>query len=1072
MTTRRNAVRPLVYAIVGVLGTAMAAGAAAAPQAANTPQQTSSASTANGAAAQPSKGQPKVLQTVVVTGIRGSQEHSIDLKRMAPSIQDSITAEGIGQLPDFTIADSLSRIPGVQINRSVAEGASNVATGEGSTVEIRGLPQAGVTLNGEAFLTPDQIVSQQPNFQSVPPSLFAGADVIKTPTAATLNNGITGTINLRTWRPLDFKQGTTFAYDADMNHGVTMDKYQPEGNALFSYNDGGKWGVLIGATYSKIDHSNDGFGVDNQGGDIFGESPAAANLPTGFLGAFTGAGVPVPPGVVRMPNGGVDVNGNGTDNDAFFGPARAAFASHNQLNRKRSGVNASAQYKFDHGFTLTADAFVNRLRDNLFSNNYEMYPVSNNNAGFVPLVSTATGGQVVPTGLPTGSPAENFYSTQVYEDWPGDIESYAIGQLTNSVAHNYNVELNYDNGGPFTADLRFVNGTASQRSQMVYTQFTNSNGAEWTNSVDNPAVYPPGVYPTPNGSGLEPLNANGMPPMSTPIVYSVTGNALAVTLPASLQAQLSNPADWVSKLTSSDSEDYFENAASHVARFDGHYNFRSGVGPFELFKFDFGLRNGIRTASDIQYYKVPIVYAGHGASDPNGCATVWAADDLLMDGGGVAGACTAGNQYGFYHGNPFIGLPQAQWPAPYTGNYQESTNIGASTGTVMWGINPEAMAHPFAYFDSIYPNSEISVIPSASWNLSLRTTTGYLQWDFGGNIGSVSYIGNVGYRRVRSQLDVTHYDASSATEAYGLNPPIVGTDRVKRVFYDNLPSFNIDFGLTEQLHLRLAFSKNMMPLNLDQWGGGTSISYGFVNENGVRGYVPLAGSASGNADLDPWRSKNYDLNLAYYTTSGGVISVDAFDIKVASFIENAVVSDCDVPVPATGVPNGCIPFSTQIQGTGRTLKGGEFEYQQALTFLPGLLANTGVTFNATYAPSSAGGHDMAGRELPFQGNSKKSANLILWYQGGSWQARIADNYRSREAVVSDFANTPGTEQYLAPSQYIDASIAYALNPHVQIYLQGSNITNQSQRYYITYASQLSDLQLADRTYELGVRGRF
>ncbi len=1071
MTVQRNYVRPLVCAIVCALGAGIAGGALAATPAAVGPQATSDTGSEAAAAKQPATKKPRVLQTVVVTGVRGSQEHSIEIKRMAPSIQDSITAEGIGQLPDFTIADSLSRIPGVQIDRSVSEGAGNVATGEGSTVEIRGLPQAAVTLNGESFITPDQIVSQQPNFQSVPPSLFAGADVIKTPTASTLNNGITGTINLRTWRPFDFKTGVTLAYDANLNHGVTMDKYQPEGNALFSYNDGGKWGVLIGATYSKIDHSNDGFGVDNQGGDIFGESAAAANLSTGFIGAFHGVGLPTPPEMKLMPDGGVDVNGNGTESDAFFGPARAAFATQNQLNRKRSGVNASFQYHFGSGFSLVADAFVNRLQDTFFSNNFEMYPVSNNNAGFVPLVSTATGGQVVPSHLPPGSPTEAFYSTQVYKDWPGDIESYAIGQLTNSVAHNYNVELNYDDGGAFSGSLRFVNGTASQRSDMVYTQFTNSNGAEWTNSVDNPAVYPPGVYPTPNGSGLEPLNANGMAPMSTPIVYSVTGNSLAVTLPDSLQQQLSNRADWVPKLSASDGQNYFENAGSHIARFDGHYNFKSGVGPFELFKFDFGLRNDIRTASELQYYRVPIVFGGQGASDPNGCATVWAATDLLMDGGGVAGACTAGNQYGFYHGNPFVGATQSQWPAAYTNNFQEFTNIGASTGTVMWGLNPKAESNPVAFFNSVYPTNEVSVIPAASWNLTLHTTTGYLQWDFGGELGSISYIGNIGYRRVRSELGVTHFDAGSAAQAYGLNPPIVGTDQVNRTFYDNLPSFNIDLGLTDKLHLRLAFSKNMMPLNLDQWGGGTSIGYGFVNEAGVRNYVPLGGSSAGNAQLDPWRSKNYDLNLAYYT-NGGVISFDVFDIKVASFIENAVISRCDIPVPATGKPNGCIPFSTEIQGSGRSLRGGEFEYQQALTFLPGLLANTGVTFNATYAPSSAGGHDMAGRELPFQGNSKKSGNLVLWYQGERWQARVADNYRSREAVVSDFANSPGTEQYLAPSQYIDASVAYTVNKHLQVYLQGSNLTDQTERYYITYASQLSNLQRSDRTYQVGVRGRF
>src|ERR1700757_1895745 len=40
------------------------------------------------------------LETVTVTGVRESQERSIEVKRLAPSIQDSITAESIGQLPD------------------------------------------------------------------------------------------------------------------------------------------------------------------------------------------------------------------------------------------------------------------------------------------------------------------------------------------------------------------------------------------------------------------------------------------------------------------------------------------------------------------------------------------------------------------------------------------------------------------------------------------------------------------------------------------------------------------------------------------------------------------------------------------------------------------------------------------------------------------------------------------------------------------------------------------------------------------------------------------------------------
>ena len=51
--------------------------------------------------------------TVTVVGVRQSQIRAIELKRLAPNIQDSISAESIGQLPDATITDALQRITGV-----------------------------------------------------------------------------------------------------------------------------------------------------------------------------------------------------------------------------------------------------------------------------------------------------------------------------------------------------------------------------------------------------------------------------------------------------------------------------------------------------------------------------------------------------------------------------------------------------------------------------------------------------------------------------------------------------------------------------------------------------------------------------------------------------------------------------------------------------------------------------------------------------------------------------------------------------------------------------------------------
>src|SRR3546814_8735032 len=73
---------------------------------------------------------PETLDTIVVTGIRGSLISSMNLKRDAQGIVDGIVAKDIGKFPDTNLAESLQRISGVSIDRSM---------GEGSKVTVRGV---------------------------------------------------------------------------------------------------------------------------------------------------------------------------------------------------------------------------------------------------------------------------------------------------------------------------------------------------------------------------------------------------------------------------------------------------------------------------------------------------------------------------------------------------------------------------------------------------------------------------------------------------------------------------------------------------------------------------------------------------------------------------------------------------------------------------------------------------------------------------------------------------------------------------------------------------------------------
>ena len=80
---------------------------------------------------------------IVVTGIRKSIADAIGAKRDSAVIMDSISAEDIGKLPDQNIAETLSRIPGVQITRM---------EGQGAAVSVRGINLNKVELNGQSFI--------------------------------------------------------------------------------------------------------------------------------------------------------------------------------------------------------------------------------------------------------------------------------------------------------------------------------------------------------------------------------------------------------------------------------------------------------------------------------------------------------------------------------------------------------------------------------------------------------------------------------------------------------------------------------------------------------------------------------------------------------------------------------------------------------------------------------------------------------------------------------------------------------------------------------------------------------
>ncbi len=138
---------------------------------------------------------------VVVTGIRKGIEDAISVKKDSNSIVEVVTAEDIGKLPDQSIAESIARLPGLTAQR---------VAGRAQTISIRGLSGDFSTalLNGrEQVSTSD---NRGVEFDQYPAELLGSVVVYKTPNSGLVGQGLSGTIDMQTVRPLSFP-GRTIA---------------------------------------------------------------------------------------------------------------------------------------------------------------------------------------------------------------------------------------------------------------------------------------------------------------------------------------------------------------------------------------------------------------------------------------------------------------------------------------------------------------------------------------------------------------------------------------------------------------------------------------------------------------------------------------------------------------------------------------------------------------------------------------------------------------------------------------------------------------------------------------------
>lgn len=482
------------------------------------------------------------METIAVRGIAASHKQDINNKRFSTGVMDSITAEDIGKLPDVTIADTLQRIPGIQIRRSA---------GEGSTINIRGMPQVTTLLNGEQFLSAGSITQLQPDFTDIPAALLSGIDVLKSPQADILAGGISGTLNLKTRRPFDLDQGTTFSLTGEATRGDLSGETDPKLVAFAGYNDN-RFGIIFTAAYDENTLANYRNGTILTSSEIQKETTR-------------------------------DFNNDGDFNDSFYSQ-RFYGVMDKETERDRLGLNTTVQYQIADTLTFTGDLFYTGMNDadrmqGVMIDNARgaIWAYSDN---FIPRLDNGQGGQI--------------YTANDMDLKVRRVSAYSESLTNDRESTNASLLFEYQGDGPLSGEFRYIHGVAERdHTENVAHGFLTS-GAQH------------GLLKN-HGDGITSVNPNGYGPDPIDVNFSRSGEYISLGFPDNFGKDIAQY-----NLVSTYSENNFEEEATlDVARLDGHYALEMD----HLQNIDFGVRVSKRDIERETYILVAPFTTGDLSAD-------------------------------------------------------------------------------------------------------------------------------------------------------------------------------------------------------------------------------------------------------------------------------------------------------------------------------------------------------------------------------------------------------------------------------------------------------------------------
>lgn len=1042
-----------------------------------------------------------VLEEVVVYGIKQSLSTAQDLKRNAATVIDAITASDITSLPDKSVVDALTRVPGVTVEVFEATDDPEHFGAEGSSALVRGLDRTLTEFNGRTSFSASQWGSL--NLSHIPSELVGAIEVKKNQTASMIEGGIAGTLNLVTRKPFD-SDGMQLGGAIKTDYADESGEWSPNLSGLFSnrWETGiGEVGFLVSVAVSQTHARSEAVGTH----DYYEKSNRSeARFPEGD--SLEGVGTPIP----------------GADPEAVYWLPPSIQARAKEDKRDRIGLVSSVQWQnpdetiratlefirsdgqavWTERLVQNKDQLGNQLGNRNVVNVLEIPGLSGLQESFDPETGLFTHGVLAASG-----DSDYGYAPETrYHD-----EKTYVNDLSLDVEWSVNDNLTLN------GDLQYVDSAQELYDHTIHSFFRsdvwldtrNKNSPQIGFLGENFRQLTPAQAASASGTLMVDANGNYW-----------GGNTGSITNPENIHTRSA-----MDHNTDSSGEDI-------AFSLDADYEFDEG--------WLTSVKAGVRFSNRSQVHKATEydwgVISPEWSNEHRRTVADYPQFQEVVDFGS-----------GFHDGDAFVPgsvtafyFPRLEWVrdlARFEDTYRslvpveydpgaDDNDEGPDDDATWWYTSEEGAGDPFVTLerqnvDGKAPGSPYS--PYYIFEIDEKKSAAYVQLDFDFMDLPMPIRGNVGLRYV--DIDVTtsgsrnfqtpdggwtspdrYYSGTQfvnmpadlqqfmesriaeyeSAQAEGREPSYADASDLdwlngysERVdvkpekFSTVLPSLNLVMNLQDNLLLRFAASKAIyLPhLSLKRASQELDVSIETVDvpegsiPTGWEGQAPLSqvifrnytgSSISGsNPFLSPEESINVDLGLEWYFSDVGSLSGVLFTKQMDNLIRRGTTR-LDIENPSTGIVEEVVQQDTYDNVGEATINGIEVSYQQTYDMLPGFWSGLGVQANFTYLDTS---EDIKTEidtgvfgtfvGLPIEGLSPRSYNMIVFYENEDFNTRLAYNFRS-EYMLNSRDVIGKRPVFNGDRATLDYSFTYNLTSEVKVGFDISNLTNEQTRTYYQY----------------------